>query len=82
VDSSLRQGVILRTTENALKKTDFGVVSISKYNALRFHIFFLQMIPFPVKIIYSYLCSIYAIISSLKLIGLGIRVCFLLQFQH
>ncbi|WP_232502708.1 hypothetical protein [Candidatus Cloacimonas acidaminovorans] len=37
MDSSLRQGVILRTTENALKKTDFGVVSISKYNALRFH---------------------------------------------
>jgi len=37
VDSSLRQGVILRTTEKALKKTDFKEVSISKYNAFRFH---------------------------------------------
>lgn len=37
MDSSLRQGVILRTTEKALKKTDFKEVSISKYNAFRFH---------------------------------------------
>jgi hypothetical protein len=37
VDSSLRQGVFLATTENTLKKTDVKVVSISKYNAFRFH---------------------------------------------
>ena len=36
MDSSLRQGVILRTTENTLKKTDFGSIYF-KYNALRFH---------------------------------------------